>query len=150
MTLSPEREAEIRAGAAQGDAYRYTTDADRDAMCLLLAEVERLAAEVDAVAARGAAAVTAMGADVRAARGERDRYRLAWQSARHRADVLSREIDRRVETAASIAVGDELVRCSGLHCLNTEFYGRLDARGWRSGGMGTWLCPDCKPTTKEG
>jgi hypothetical protein len=42
MTLSPEREAEIRAGAAQGDAYRYTTDADRDAMCLLLAELDRL------------------------------------------------------------------------------------------------------------
>jgi hypothetical protein len=57
--------------------------------------------------------------------------------------VVQEELDKRGHDA------DEVVRCHGLHCLNTEFYARLEARGWQLGGMGTWLCPDCKPTTKE-
>ncbi|MFJ2279265.1 hypothetical protein ACIOEZ_34515 [Streptomyces sp. NPDC087866] len=51
--------------------------------------IERLEdqATADEVAERAARAIAAMGAYVRSARTERDRYRLAWKSARHRADL---------------------------------------------------------------
>ncbi|MEV5619438.1 hypothetical protein [Streptomyces bacillaris] len=47
-------------------------------------------ATADQVANRAAMAITAMGTDVREARTERDRYRLAWQSARTRAKRAKR------------------------------------------------------------
>ncbi|MEU3976865.1 hypothetical protein [Streptomyces bacillaris] len=56
----------------------------------LVRELERQVedqATADQVANRAAQAITAMGTDVREARTERDRYRLAWQSARQRAEV---------------------------------------------------------------
>ncbi|MGQ4351963.1 hypothetical protein [Streptomyces drozdowiczii] len=42
-------------------------------------------ASSDDVARRAAQAIAGMGADIRAIRAERDRYRNAWKSARHRA-----------------------------------------------------------------
>ncbi|WP_432008686.1 hypothetical protein [Streptomyces bacillaris] len=69
---------------------------------LLPAEAEQLAGLVrelerqveDQVANRAAQAITAMGTDVREARTERDRYRLAWQSARQRAEAYGEGIMR--------------------------------------------------------
>lgn len=55
-----------------------------------------LDAEVDAVAERGAAAIAALGADVRATRAERDRFRAAWQSARQRAQAYGEGILRHI------------------------------------------------------
>lgn len=43
------------------------------------------------------------------------------------------------------ADGDEWTCCASPHCPNGERYPRLEERGWTSGGMGTWLCPDHKP-----
>lgn len=54
-------------------------------------------AEVDAVASRATAAIAGMGADVRQARRERDRYRSAWLSARQRAEAYGEGILRHVE-----------------------------------------------------
>lgn len=54
-------------------------------------------AELDAVAGRATAAITGMGADVRQARGERDRFRSAWLSARQRAEAYGEGILRHVE-----------------------------------------------------
>jgi hypothetical protein len=42
-------------------------------------------ADADAVAQRAAKVISAMGAEIRALKHERSRYRLAWQSARERA-----------------------------------------------------------------
>ena len=40
---------------------------------------------------------------------------------------------------------DEWVRCSGLHCPNAERFAKAAERGWQTGGMGTWQCPNCAP-----
>ncbi|MGH8965764.1 MAG: hypothetical protein ACRDXB_10620, partial [Actinomycetes bacterium] len=57
--------------------------------------VERLEdqATADEVAERSAQAISAMGADIRSARAERDRYRLAWKSARARVKQAKRAQD---------------------------------------------------------
>ncbi|MDT0608811.1 hypothetical protein [Streptomyces lancefieldiae] len=64
-------------------------------------------ADADTVANRAAQVISAMGADIRELKRERDRSRTAWHSARRRASVLSAEITRRApllgEYAAQIA-----------------------------------------------
>lgn len=73
----------------------------------LAGEVRRLRAalvdqaDADTVAARAAQAISDMGADLRAARAERDRYRAAWQSARFRAQAYGEGIERVVKDRES-------------------------------------------------
>jgi hypothetical protein len=54
-------------------------------------------ADADTIADRATQVITAMGADIRAARAERDRYRAAWQSARFRAQAYGEGILRVVK-----------------------------------------------------
>lgn len=83
--LAAERDAEAQRADAEGLTGAGIFSEYYDRWQGTIAEARRQAARVDEVAARGTAAVVAMGRDVRQARGERDRYRLAWQSARRRA-----------------------------------------------------------------
>lgn len=84
-----------------------------------------LDAEVDAVANRGAAAITAMGVDVRATRAERDRYRAAWQSARFRAQAYGEGILRHVEDRDTYA-GWEKQQAQRAHAAEVERDGLRD------------------------
>lgn len=54
-------------------------------------------ADADTVATRAAQVIASMGADIRALTGERDRYRLAWRSARERAQAYGEGILRVVK-----------------------------------------------------
>jgi hypothetical protein len=44
------------------------------------------------------------------------------------------------------ADADEWVRCSGLHCPNSERFTKAAERGWLHGHMDTWQCPKCRAT----
>lgn len=54
-------------------------------------------ADADVVANRAAQVITRMGAEIRALKGERDRYRTAWRSARERAQAYGEGILRVVK-----------------------------------------------------
>ncbi|MFJ5973557.1 hypothetical protein [Streptomyces sp. NPDC093060] len=57
--------------------------------------------DADTVANRAAQVITSMGAEIRALRAERDRYRGAWQSARFRAQAYGDGILRAVKDRES-------------------------------------------------
>jgi hypothetical protein len=46
--------------------------------------------------------------------------------------------------AKGAADPDEWVRCSGLHCPNSERFTKAAERGWLHGHMDTWQCPKCR------
>lgn len=89
--LNTERDAEAQRADAEGLTGAGIFSEYYDRWQGTVAEARRQAARVDEVAARGTAAIVAMGRDVRQARAERNRYRSAWQSARQRAEVAVAE-----------------------------------------------------------
>lgn len=127
--LTAERD-EAREGAHQLDQSRPTNWAYEQAC----AAIEKHRARADAAEASLRAAAT-----VKCWTNE-DGRRFVF--ADDLADALGVDVAERSDA-------DELVSCSGLHCTSRMFFGRLEARGWVSGGMGTWLCPNCQTTTKE-
>ncbi|MGW0780376.1 hypothetical protein [Streptomyces sp. NPDC002913] len=72
-------------------------EAEAEALAELVGEMEQQLkdqAATDQVASRASRVITAMGADIRVARAERDRYRKAWQSARIRVADARTEVAR--------------------------------------------------------
>lgn len=101
-------------------AYRETADA---VLAVLPATTDQTAdeADVDTVANRAAQVIGSMGAEIRELRGQRDRNRTAWHSARRRASVLSAEITRRAPL-----LGEYTAQIEGLRVMYNASEARVN------------------------
>ena len=102
------------------DEYECCADA---VLAVLPATTDQTAdeADVDTVANRAAQVIGSMGAEIRELRGQRDRNRTAWHSARRRASVLSAEITRRAPL-----LGEYTAQIEGLRVMYNASEARVN------------------------
>lgn len=140
--IVPDLEAATQRAAQLEDLLRIANDTSNTSETERARAVERAnraEAHTNEVAERAAVVVASMGADVRVARTERDRYRTAWTSARQRAQAHQEGTLRHVadrDTWKGWTKKAEAERDAALARLHELGAALTDPEP-------SWQCPDC-------